>query len=77
MSGDAFRLTVTLFFFWLGSVSAPRVLAGDSWGHAIAASLTGLAFGLMFAAAAFSLAVLFHDLFKTIRARYQSRVLTK
>ena len=77
MSGDAFRLTVTLFFFWLGSVSAPRVLAGDSWGHAVAASLTGLAVGLVFAGVVFVLLVLFHDLFKTIRARYQQRVLTK
>lgn len=69
MSGDAFRLTWTVAAFWLAAVSAPRVLAGDTWGYALAASLTALSVGLMCVAALVAVLLLAETVYTSYRRR--------
>ena len=74
MSADSFRLLWSCIAFWLAGVSAPQVLAGASWGEALARNITAGLFGILATGFVVGAVYLTSEMFKALKRRYTAHL---
>jgi len=70
MSADAARLFWSCVIAWIVGTSAPRVAAGDTWGMAVAQSITAGLVGVIFVGCLFGIVLALYSIYEWVKGRY-------